>query len=195
MKILALLTTFLLVFPGPRCSGEEASGTRLALIVGQGKRKPTHLAVAELKVTLSQEGGLALVERTEIEEILREQKLAASGLSRSASAARLGELLSADLLLFVEKVPETTTPLIRLQVVESRTGAFLGTHLADGRHTKKEMGAALAAIRRSVLKARTPYEKRRYAALLDFRNARRPSRPWASSARRHGLRFRVCSKP
>lgn len=142
----------------------------VAVIRGQGGRAPEALVLAELEVALSQQEGVALVERSEIDKILQEQELAVSGLTEPRTAARLGKLLSAELLLFVEKVPGAQPPGYRLQVAETATGVTFAARVVKAERLAGTAKPAQDLLSGALAKVRVPVDKRHYVGLIDFRN-------------------------
>src|ERR1019366_4299702 len=102
----------------------------LAVLPGERDRAPAEVEVAQIETALSADPDIALVERQQIRTVLAEQKLTANGLADAATAARLGQLLSADLFLFLEKLPNPTNAGWRVEVIEARTGVSLGGLIA-----------------------------------------------------------------
>ena len=81
-----------------------ADAVRLAILAGEGERAPKTGMVDLLMVELSQRPEVVVLEREAIGKILAEQKLSLSGLADRTQAVRTGLLLSADLLLAVERI-------------------------------------------------------------------------------------------
>jgi hypothetical protein len=79
-----------------------------------------------LTAELAQEPGLAIVERQEIGRVVDELTLAAIQAADAGTALKLGDLLAADALLFVEAEPKAEPPQVRLRVIEAKTGMRLG---------------------------------------------------------------------
>jgi hypothetical protein len=92
---------------------------RLALIASEDELRPaTDLLTAEL----SRDGGIALVERTEIERVLREQALSATG----NDYLKLGQLLQADGLLIASLAKGGDSEQLSLRLVAVKPGVMLG---------------------------------------------------------------------
>jgi len=75
-----------------------------------------------LTAELSRDGRIALVERTEIERVLREQALSATG----RDYLKLGQLLKADGLLIAERFTQGGVEQLGLRLVAVRPGVVLG---------------------------------------------------------------------
>ena len=152
--------------PAP-AAGQKRS---LAILPGVGTRAPSPALMALLEVGLSQVQNAVLVERAEIDKILREQKIALAGFGDPATAVRAGQLLSADLFAIVEKIPKSKPVACRVKVIEARTGIVLASVLSAESHLTDSVVPVVFALHAAVAKAAVPEEKRRYVAILGFRN-------------------------
>ncbi|MDB6026933.1 MAG: hypothetical protein JWM68_3156, partial [Verrucomicrobiales bacterium] len=105
MKILmARLALFMLVSIGCVPLWAENNSTRVALVATwAGEASVNVAAVAE--VGLSKEAGVTLVERTQVERVLQEQKLSQSGVLSTRQAMMLGKLLGVDVFAALENSP------------------------------------------------------------------------------------------
>jgi hypothetical protein len=151
-------------------AAEAAPGLRVALIAGEGERKPADVFVAELEVKLSQQPEVALVERERIRGVLAEQKLTLAGLTEAATAAKVGQLLAADAFLFVETWRRNASAPCLARVVESRSGVTLDSLATTETDLAKDIGPLLAVLRRAQARAQIPPKDRRYVGLLGLRN-------------------------
>lgn len=70
---------------------------------------------------------LELVEREELQKVLQEQKLALSGLTDPAGAARAGELLNAKFLVSGSYVVESGELLVSSRITDTSSGAIRGS--------------------------------------------------------------------
>ena len=77
-------------------------------------------------------GAFSLVEREELERVLREQELALSGLVDPASAPRVGQLLGADLLLYGSFAAAGGELRIDARIVRTESGAAAAVASAAG---------------------------------------------------------------
>jgi hypothetical protein len=98
-----------------------AQQARLALVVTAPAIQP---AAALLVAELSGKAGLALLERTEVERILREQQLTAGNLTE---ATKLGQLLGADGLLLLDLGKENERSLLSARLLAVKPGVLLRT--------------------------------------------------------------------
>src|SRR5438874_7672263 len=98
-----------------------AAPAKLAII--ESSRSAADLA-ALLTATLSRNPSLMLLEREQIEKILRERSLAATQITNVLASSRI---LGADALLFVEVAGAKTNQSINLRLVSVREGAVLDT--------------------------------------------------------------------
>ena len=151
-------------------SGGVDGGLRLAILAGEGERAPAAETIVLLEVAASQQPGMVLVERAEIDKILKEQELTVSGLVDRATAVKVGKLLAADLFLFVEKIPGTDPTTYQARVIEARTGVALAAELVEEKVVVEDQSALLGLMARATAKAQVPLAKRHHLALLDFRN-------------------------
>ncbi|MBC8875155.1 MAG: hypothetical protein H8E44_37515 [Planctomycetes bacterium] len=78
-----------------------------------------------LTAELGQVDGVQLVERESIDRVLRELQLTAAALVEPARAMRFGRMAAAEAVVFVEPVAGTRPELLRLRVIETRTGVRL----------------------------------------------------------------------
>jgi len=150
--------------------GAQTKPVRLAVFPGEGDRAPADVDFTRMETALAADPEVALVERQQIRKILAEQKLTASVLANPATAARLGQLLSADLFLFVEKLPEPTAAAWRVEVIETRTGISLGGLISAEKSFKTDPKQISDLVQAAVAKWRIPPEKRRYLGILGVRS-------------------------
>ena len=106
------------------------------------------------------------VERDQIDLVLREQQLGASESDRTSTALKLGRLLSANVLVFVDGIHDETSTLTRVQAVETATGVVLASECrrdGDLQNALTFFGRVLDA---GVAKSWVPSAKRRYVSVL-----------------------------
>ncbi len=96
---------------------------RMAILADEANRASADLLAAKL----SGGGALELVERSEIEKILTEQKLARDFSADAANAAQLGALLRADALVLIRTRQIGEAPLIETRLVRVNPGLILDT--------------------------------------------------------------------
>ncbi len=162
---LILLTLSLLCLP---CEAQQASLVKVAIVPGEGGRAPDDKSIALLEVQLSQQEGVALLERAQIRRLLKEQGLAVPGEGDEAGFVKMGKLLGVDLFLFVEKVEKTKPVLVGARMVEAATGVVLGSTLHEERSVEAELAEISGGVRMALAKVRAPREDRRYVAVFDF---------------------------
>ena len=112
---------------------------RIAILTGEGDRAVAEPAIAQLEVALSADKDITLLERAQVRKILAEQKLSAAGLSDPATAVKLGKLLSVEMFLFVERMPQSNPAICRLQMTETLTGIVLTGGLLEESQIAGEM--------------------------------------------------------
>ena len=145
---------------------DAAASTRLA-VIAQGQSAPCRGLADLLQVELSRRDGVELVEREEIDRVLAEQTLTASGLVAESARIHLGALLKADGLLFVDQAIPTNS-VFQLRLVETKQGYVAGfmIHAAG-----TPMAQTLAAIDRSLANLSLPADQRVGVSVLPFRNS------------------------
>ena len=143
-----------------------AAPTRLA-VIAQGQSVPCRGLADLLQVELSRRDGIELVEREEIDRVLAEQTLTASGLVAESARIHLGALLKADGLLFVDQTVSTNN-VFHLRLVETKQGYVAGFMIHAA---KTPMAQTLAAIDRSLANLSLPAEQRVGVSVLAFDNA------------------------
>jgi hypothetical protein len=127
------------------------------------------LALAEAK--LSEEAGVAVLERQAVDRVLSEQKLTLSGLVAAENAVAVGKLLAVDLFAILEAGEGKEA--VGLVVFDARTGARLwDAALPDG-GVDAAVRATVDAVRAARQKRQT-MEKLRTICLLTVRNADLP---------------------
>lgn len=163
-------TVLLAIGVGPYVSAVIAEEARLAVIGAEGGRTPQWGCVNRLEVALSQQEGIAVVERNEIDKILREQRISAMGLTRPSVSIRLGQLLDAQFFLYLEKLNRMKEPTYRAQVIEAATGIVLGSVFLDEATLTNDMSPVIRAARSATTKARAASANRHYITVLDFQS-------------------------
>ena len=105
-----------------------AEPVRLAVIAEGASADCRNLADL-LQAELSNRDGIEMVERAEIDRVLAEQALTASGLVDESQRIRLGEILRAKGLLFVGE-ESSSNQVLRLRLVETTRG-FLAAYIVQ----------------------------------------------------------------
>ena len=171
-------------------------GTRVAVIPGTGNRAP-HVAVPPLlEVALSHEKGISLLDRSQIKEVLREQALGLSGYVAPEMAAKVGRILAADVLVFVDNIPieqkrrQPVSPTARMKhiggeqakvvvdiqvscrikVVDAKTGSVLYAREVSQPVLVDDISLGVRAVRTALEKLDVPATKRRTIGLMAFRS-------------------------
>lgn len=109
----------------PAEATQQRVASSVALALGQGSPAPSPVAEIALAKSLSSFPDVQLAERKASQGVLKEQKLNAGGLVDPATAIRIGELASADAFVLIEKGPYSKPAIIRVRVIETRTGIRL----------------------------------------------------------------------
>ena len=163
------LVVMLVALLGASTTAQSNTAVKVALIADKASGLYKSPLVAVLEARLSKEPNLILLERAEIEKILKEKMLQLTFEAEGSNARRqLGNMLGADVLLFAEKVsvPERTS--IRLRMVETRTGIILDDLLQASSDVDHDVESLVASIRPGLLKVGTPIKDRRYIGIMDI---------------------------
>ena len=147
-----------------------ADGVRIAILAGEGERAPKVGVVDRLMAELSKRPEVVILEREAIGKILAEQKLSLSGLADRTQAVRTGLLLSADLLLAVERIGQEQDKArqYRVKVIEAQTGLTVGDRFFDGPAVEQKPEPMAAVMDRCLEWLRTPAGRRRYVAVVGY---------------------------
>jgi hypothetical protein len=118
-----------IIFLWPACSlyGQSNKTLNIAVIADKTAGLDKSPLVSLLEVQLSNNKNIKLLERAQIDKIMQEQQLSASGLLERTNAIKIGQLLRAD--AFVIITPENQTgqagDLIRVRVAQAAHGLRL----------------------------------------------------------------------
>ncbi|MBI4472363.1 MAG: ankyrin repeat domain-containing protein, partial [Acidobacteria bacterium] len=91
-------------------------------------------------------------------------------LTDAKSRVRLGQLVPADLLVFIDSVPKLPKPASRIQVSESKSGIVLGSQIFDNDALLEKPQAVLDLVAAALAKRAVPTEQRHILGYLDFRS-------------------------
>ena len=145
---------------------DAAAPTRLA-VIAQGQSAPCRGLADLLQVELSRRDGIELVEREEIDRVLAEQALTASGLVAESARIHLGALLKADGLLFVDQTVSTNN-VFHLRLVETAQGYVAGFVVHEA---GTPMEQTVVALDRSLANLSLSGDQRVGVSVLAFRNS------------------------
>jgi len=173
----------------PRAAGKAVKPTIAVLYFDYGGKQadlePLRQGLAQMLITdLAELGEIRVVERTRLNAVLEEQKLAASGKVDAATAARIGKLLGARALVLGSYFDLAGTLRIDARVVEVETGKIVRSVGANGPAAdfwglERDLSAKLADTMRTALPA--AFE---HAALLPAKP--RPPKMAAATAETYG---------
>ncbi|NQU09878.1 hypothetical protein HQ590_03740, partial [bacterium] len=149
--------------PGP------ATAT-LALVPAAGARAPAAAVLDRLEAAWLGQPGVALVERQQLERILAEHQLTGATMVDPAQRVRLGQLVPADLLVFLDSIPKLPQPATRVQVTESKTGIVLGSGIIENETLLRDQQPALDLVRTAMAKQAVPAADRHLLGYLEFRS-------------------------
>ncbi|NQU09830.1 hypothetical protein HQ590_03495, partial [bacterium] len=115
--------------------------------------------------------GIAFVERAQLEKILAEYQLTGAVLVDPGQRVRLGQLVPADLLVFLDSIPKLPQPATRVQVTESKTGIVLASQIFENDGLLQDQQPALDLVQAAMAKRAVPEKDRHVLGFLDFRSA------------------------
>ncbi|NQU09840.1 hypothetical protein HQ590_03545, partial [bacterium] len=148
---------------------DPASAT-LALIPAGGERAPADAVMNRLEAAWLAQPGAALVERAQLDKILAEHQITGAALVDPAQRVRLGQLVPADLLVFLDSIPKLPKPATRLQVTESKTGIVLASGIFEDEVLLRDQAPALDLVRTAMGKQAVPAADRHLLGYLEFRS-------------------------
>ncbi|MEA3212126.1 MAG: hypothetical protein QOE70_5183 [Chthoniobacter sp.] len=120
------LTELLPASPERKLLPAPTGKCRLAVIADAALAAPADLLTARL----SQDAGFEVLERAELDRILREQSLSSSIAEDPAGAVKVGALLGADALILVQKIVIGGNALVQARFVRVHPGLILDTNHA-----------------------------------------------------------------
>ena len=146
---------------------------RIAILAGVGERAPDDKAIALLEVQLSQQEGVVLLERQDVDRVLREHEigLSGAGLTDRATSVRVGKLLHVDCFLAVERVRYSDGGwhvLHRLQLIEGRTGLIVGSAYLPALRGETGARAAMQAVEPLLAAIALPDDQKRYVGFAGY---------------------------
>jgi hypothetical protein len=148
-KRLILYVALFTLLSGP-IRAQTNNAVKTALIVDKAFDLHKSPLVSLLEVRLSQREDIHLLERTEIDKILQEQKLNLAGLLERNTAVRVGRLIHADALLLLsienhQGNKQNEKALLRIRLVETAHGLRLLDSFEQSDSAKLEETAARIA--------------------------------------------------
>ena len=148
-------------------AGEQPATRRWAIVATD----PGSTALADLlTVELSRRKDLQLVERQQIQKVLDELQLSATGLVAPERTARFGQLSHADALLLLESHEKPGPRTIRVCLVEAATSVRLLDVLLPGANIEKELEAVLGELQHAGDKLAVPEDQRRFVGVLGIKS-------------------------
>src|SRR5581483_779173 len=153
------------------------AATRVALVSAGGRPEIQNLQDTALAL-LSKDTNLEMVERTEIDRVLKEQSLSLGGADDAIAAVQSGKLLHTDLFAVLESsVPfnfASNQPLA-LVVFDARTGVRYADAVLTASNTAPSASAVAEALQAAVAKSHQPAGQLHTVCLLLVRNADLPA--------------------
>ena len=98
-----------------------------------------------LRAELERHGGLQVIEREAIEQLVQEMNLGSSALADSRASTTIGKLLPAGLILLGDILPQAGGDKIYLRLVDTETTRILGSFTAT-RKPEDDMGVACEGL-------------------------------------------------
>lgn len=152
----------------------------LPFTIGEGVGRVGELHAGDILATvLFKTGRFELVERAKLDQILAEQKLGRSGKVDESTAARVGQLSGASMVVFGTVATATqqvvdkfafdlvvTEVRVEVRAVETSTGKVVFTESADGRAEMKVVTDAHGEVISGARNPETEYVKAATAAVL-----------------------------
>ena len=168
IKTIVCSLMMLYVFASYTCA-QSVTEISIALIADKASGLDKSPLVPLFEVELSKIENIKLLERSEIDKILTEQKLQLTfESSENKSRMHIGNILGADVLIVIENALNTKTQSIRLRIVETRTGIILGDFLQTDSNITDNIQAFVEYTRSTLNKTIVPIETRQYIGILGF---------------------------
>ncbi len=154
----------LLMFHNPFTAADDRAYNRWAIVASPDVQRSglTNL----LTVELSKIDGIELVEREAIDKVLGELSLSAAGLVNPQKMLKLGKLVSAEAILFIEHKRATTPDAVRVRLIETRTGIRLVDFFVSAGKPEQQIAGLMGRLRDAKQKLRCPLDKRCYVGVL-----------------------------
>jgi hypothetical protein len=156
--------------------GEACAATRIAL-VGSGGNDGVGNALDLATALLGKDTDLQLLDRTEVDRVLREQAFSLAGMIRAEDAVKAGQLLHVDLFAVLEGTPTNETEnysSIGLVVFDAKSGVRYADSALLASNTVSAASALAAAVRAAVVKSHLTSRDLHTVGLLSVRNADLP---------------------
>lgn len=159
---------------GAVSADEPVPPARLALVSNlPADRVGPLLALAEAEVSGIEQ--LVVLERQQIDTVLREHRMQLAGLIESSEAIRLGNVLAADILATLDgNAAGSDLGTLGIIVFDARTGVRLADAALGGDGPEKQAGRVAAAVREAVAKRRQPSAALHTISITSFRNVDLP---------------------
>jgi len=141
----------------------------VALVFSRDQNRPSPIVESTLFDRLSKIEKIVLVEREAIHAVLSEHKLNVPGLIDPAKAIQLGRLIAADAFVLVEMLRTKDSELVRLRLVESRTGIRLSDDVFASELIADDE-SYIDSLRASLDKLNLATSKRRYVSVLGLKS-------------------------
>ena len=170
------LSWVVLVFLTSTAFGQTDAATRLAL-VGSGGSRGVGNALDLATALLGKDTDLQLLDRAEVDRVLREQAFSLTGMVRAEDAVKAGHLLHVDLFAVLEG---TLTNELReyaslgLVVFDAKTGVRYADSALLASNAVSAASAVSAAVRAAAVKSHRSSRDLHTVGLLSVRNADLP---------------------
>ena len=160
------------------CGSKSGDGPKRLAVIGftSGAADPKTAEecatlVDLLTAQLSTNNRLDLVERVDIEALLREQSLSLAQASELKEAVRTGRILRADWLVMGKVLTNLTEKTLLAKIVDARTGVIRNvSFLPAGKEGLTPLVGSLASFVQDTMEARPEAKRRTYLAVGNFEN-------------------------
>jgi len=151
--------------------GSAQADVRVAMI-GSELTPSGEVALGLAEAAVSGSGDVELLDRSTINKVLREHNLLANGFAQSDDAVQLGKLLTVDLFVHVESIPEQKA--LAVVAFETAQGIRLLDEVIAGGNASELSEKLTVGIDRALTKWRAPAGQSTAIALMSVRNVDLP---------------------
>jgi len=166
----------LIIVFGVFTMGNADAATRIAL-VGSGGNDGIGKVLDLATALLGKDTDLQLLDRAEVDRVLREQKFSLAGMVRAEDAVKAGQLLHVDLFAVLEGALTNeveASPSLGLVVFDAKSGVRYADSALLASNTVSAASALAAAVRAAVVKSHLTSQDLHTIGLLSVRNADLP---------------------
>ena len=166
-----LCLTFLVFAVGIWGNGAaRADAPTVAVIGATGERAVPRDLVQRLEVGLSADDGIRLIDRQSIRQVLAEQTLTLTNTAQTADTIRLGQLLKAGLIIYLERVPHDERMIYQVRIVDTDSGIILSSRLLSEQLSPADITDLIRRVKQAQLKTDQKEAGLRYVGILQIRS-------------------------